>query len=340
MLAVKKRYSFFASHGFMSLVGVAIAIVLFAWYGTLFMEVGYKLKTNSYKDVLIELCGKYVGNLFDWILTFFIFGVLAIMISGGGSALNQYFGISLNVGKVIISVAALVTVLSGFQSQLNALGFLSPLMILATLAIAVATILSNLNGFADTSVAIAEAGVSSATPFWWSSAMIYVSYCVLPAAAALATIGKIEPDKSIVKKSGIAGGLALGISLLFMILAILSNYAQVANFQIPFLEVARLMHPVVGLFFTFVLLAAIYTTTVPILYSFVTRFTKEGTKNFTIAAIVTTIVAFIAGLFPFSTLVGTVYPLLGYMGLVVMAFGIYWSVSKKNKMPDKVDPSV
>ena len=51
--------------------------------------------------------------------------------------------------------------------------------------------------------------------------------------------------------------------------------------------------------------------------------------KFKILTLVAGCVAFVAGLVPFSKLVGTVYPLLGYLGLVIMAVGFYKTVIKR-----------
>ena len=163
-----------------------------------------------------------------------------------------------------------------------------------------------------------------------------MSYCVLPVLSACATIGHGEKDPRIIKKSAVIGGGALGVAVLFMVLALLSRIQDVAGYEIPFLEIARQMHPAIGFIFTLILLAAIYTTTVPILYGFSIRFAKEGTLRFTVVTVIASVVAFIAGMFPFSTLVGTVYPLLGYIGMVVMIAGAYKMFIKKDlKLPEK-----
>ena len=188
----QETLQFFVSYGYIGIVGTIIAVVLFAWYGTMFMELGHKLHTNSHKEVFTYLCGPKVGAVFDWILVFFLFGVLSIMIAGGGASLNQYFGINLMFGRVIIAVLTVGTVILGFNSALNALGFLSPLIIIATLAISIGTISTNLSGISQAGANMQGLTIAKATPFWWSSAFIYISYCVLPAVPALASIGNGE----------------------------------------------------------------------------------------------------------------------------------------------------
>ena len=327
---------FFASYGYWGILGAILVIILFAWYGYLFMAAGYKLQASTHQPVLNYLCGNVVGRIFDWILTFFLFGVLAIMISGEGAALNQYFGINLMVGKVIITILAVGTILFGFQSALSALGFLSTAIIVGTIAISVGTVAGNVPGITKAGDVIGGLELPQATPFWLLSVFIYVSYCVLPVLSACATIGHGEKDPRIIKKSAVIGGGALGVAVLFMVLALLSRIQDVAGYEIPFLEIARRMHPAIGFIFTLILLAAIYTTTVPILYGFSIRFAKEGTLRFTVVTVIASVVAFIAGMFPFSTLVGTVYPLLGYIGMVVMIAGAYKMFIKKDlKLTEK-----
>ena len=327
---------FFASYGYWGILGAILVIILFARYGYLFMAAGYKLQASTHQPVLNYLCGNVVGRIFDWILTFFLFGVLAIMISGGGAALNQYFGINLMVGKVIITILAVGTILFGFQSALSALGFLSTAIIVGTIAISVGTVAGNVPGITKAGDVIGGLELPQATPFWLLSVFIYVSYCVLPVLSACATIGHGEKDPRIIKKSAVIGGGALGVAVLFMVLALLSRIQDVAGYEIPFLEIARQMHPAIGFIFTLILLAAIYTTTVPILYGFSIRFAKEGTLRFTVVTVIASVVAFIAGMFPFSTLVGTVYPLLGYIGMVVMIAGAYKMFIKKDlKLTEK-----
>ena len=57
-----------------------------------------------------------------------------------------------------------------------------------------------------------------------------------------------------------------------MVLATLSRIVDVSAMEVPFLEVARQMSPVIGGIFAFILLFAVYTTSVPILYGFSVRF--------------------------------------------------------------------
>ncbi|MGI6126255.1 MAG: hypothetical protein ACOYEF_04750, partial [Planifilum sp.] len=83
---------FFTSFGWAGTFGVALATALFAWLGMQITRWGCRLQAASHKEVICFLCGRYLGRVVDWIVTFFLFGVTAVMIAGAGSIFAQQFG--------------------------------------------------------------------------------------------------------------------------------------------------------------------------------------------------------------------------------------------------------
>jgi len=316
---------FFAGYGFIGLLGAVITMIMLAWYGTVFMELGHQLKTNSHRDVLNYLCGKKVGFFADFILLFFMFGVISIMFSGGGAAIHQYWGLPPVAGKIIIAIMTLSTVIFGFTSSVRALGIISPLMILAVIIISVITFTTYSDQLATVDASLQTLKPDTATPYWWTSAIVYVSYNVIPGVSTFASIGNKEPNLKTVRMGGIIGGLALGICLLFIIMAILSNLENVMSYEIPFLELARNIGPTTGFLFSIILVVAVFTTAVSNLYGFVIRFFDSDTETskFRILTVVVVVLSLLASLFPFSTLVGTLYPALGILGLYVLVCALY-----------------
>lgn len=316
---------FFAGYGFIGMLGAVITMIMLAWYGTVFMELGHHLKTNSHRDVLNYLCGKKVGFFADFILLFFMFGVISIMFSGGGAAIHQYWGLPPVAGKIIIAVMTLSTVIFGFTSSVRALGIISPIMILAVIIISVITFTTYSDQLTTVDASLQTLKPGTATPYWWTSAIVYVSYNVIPGVSTFASIGNKEPNLKAVRMGGIIGGLSLGICLLFIILAILSNLESVMSYEIPFLELARNINPTTGFLFSIILVVAVFTTAVSNLYGFVIRFFDSDTETskFRILTVVVVVLSLLASLFPFSTLVGTLYPALGILGMYVLICALY-----------------
>ena len=329
---------FFAGFGFIGILGAAVTGVMLAWYGTVFMELGHQLRTNSHRDVLNYLCGKKVGFIADFILLFFMFGVISIMFSGGGAAIEQYWGIPSVYGKIIIALMALSTVVFGFTSSVRALGVISPSMILGVVLISVITLSTHTNQLANAEATIQAINPEMATPFWWTSAIVYVSYNVIPGISTFASIGNKEANLKTVRLGGIIGGLTLGICLIFIILALLSDFENVMNYEIPFLEIAEGIGPISGFLFSLVLVVAVFTTSVSNLYGFVVRFYDSDTESskFRMLTIAVVVLSLLASLFPFSTLVGTLYPALGILGLLVLVCALVKTFTGKVFMSERL----
>ena len=100
----------------------------------------------------------------------------------------------------------------------------------------------------------------------------------------------------------------------------------------PTLYLANELSPWLGNILSIVLLGMIYNTSVGMLYAFTARLIPSETKNFKISVIVVGILAFLASFVGFIKLVGTVYPLTGYLGFVIIAALIFsWIRSKMKK---------
>ncbi|MFZ5753852.1 MAG: beta-carotene 15,15'-monooxygenase, partial [Bacillota bacterium] len=306
---------FFTTFGYLSLGSFAIVIVLFAFFGVVFVNMGHRLNCNTHGPVLRYFCGNHLGTFFEWVTTFFIFGIFAIMISGGGAALTQYYGINPYVGRAIITIASIITVLLGLNALVNAISAIAPVTIIISLIIGLATFINNPGGFANVTAALQTVSVAKAAPNWWLSPFIYVSYNIMCAIPLMVAIGQSAPVIGEARKGAILGGVALGGAAMILNLGMLSIITEVYNKDIPVLYMADKVIPVIGAIFSLVLIGEIYSTAVPLLYTFAARFTKEGTSQFKRMTIGTAIAGFVVGLFPFAKLVGTLYPFFGYIGL-------------------------
>ncbi|PNK59831.1 beta-carotene 15,15'-monooxygenase [Psychrobacter sp. FDAARGOS_221] len=320
---------FFSGYGLVGIVGAIITTVMFVWYGSVFMELGNRLQTCSHRDVLRYLCGDKLAFIGDYVLLFFMFGCVSIMFSGGGAAINEYWGLSVMTGKLIIAGMTLATVIFGFSSSVRALGIVSPIIIFSVIAISLITLGSHFDQLSTVDQSLEGLTPTLATPFWWTSAVVYVSYNVSLATSTLTAIGGKEPSLPTLRKAGIIGGISLGLCLLFITLALLSDLSNVIEYQIPFLQIAQNISPLVGILFSVVLVIAVFTTAVTNLYGCVIRFfdSKKQPAKFRTLTISLVALSLLASLFPFSTLINVLYPALGLLGMVIMVCALYKTVT-------------
>ena len=89
----QETLKFFTAFGLDGFWGLLIATIGFCFYGILVMEMGRQLQAKSHREVLEWACGKRVGSVLDFIVTVFLFAILAIMIVGGAAVGAEQLGV-------------------------------------------------------------------------------------------------------------------------------------------------------------------------------------------------------------------------------------------------------
>ncbi|HSQ89894.1 hypothetical protein, partial [Romboutsia sp.] len=299
---------FFTSFGYWSIGGAAITLVLFAWFGGVIMETGHRLQLTSANSVFKYYCGNTFGTFFEWFAPLFLFAVFVIMISGAGATLTEYYGLNPYVGRMLMAILALVTVLMGLDKLVKIIGTIGPIIIIVSILIGIFSIIKNPDGLKQSTEIMKTINVPRAANYWWLSGFLYAAYSVVGITPFLTGMGASAKSKKDAILGGALGGIAFIIALMIMNLGLLANIKEIYSKQIPSLYLADQVLPIIGVCFSIILFAGIYTTAVPMLWSVCNRFTKDGTREFKILAIALTVSAFIGGLLPFGKLVGIVYP--------------------------------
>lgn len=333
---------FFTNYGINGIFGSLITMVLFGLLGAVLMNFGYQFKHSKKMDPFKFFCGKYFGAFFEWFTILFCFLVTVIMISGGGATLNQYFGIPNMIGNIIVALASVVVALLGLRKLVHVLGSIGPVAILFLILIALIALFMNFDNLPNANDMVAAAGdkvvrgVGDSNNWWLVAAVMYVAYNIVAGIPFLSLLGTEAASKKEAIWGGIAGGALLGLCAVFLNLAMLSTYSKIIEVEVPALQFAQLISPIVGLVFVIVLLIMIFNTIVPMLISVANQFAKpqESVTKHRAFIIAIAVIALIVGQLPFSVLVNTIYPFVGYFGVLFMILAlakyIYWAVTGKD----------
>ncbi|RHW37526.1 hypothetical protein D1B33_08325 [Lysinibacillus yapensis] len=319
---------YFTSFGILGIFGAITATVLFSYIGMILVWLGSYTKTISHKDVIYRISGRYLGLLIDYILIFTLFGVGVVMIAGAGSNLNQQFGLPFFVGTTLMTAIVLLTGLLKVDRIVSIIGSITPILIIFVVFISIYSLLTMDGTFAS----LNEAAQSTPTtlPNWFVSSINYVSFNVAVGASMSIVMGGAEKNPKTAAMGGLVGGLVLGILIILIHLAIFSKIEEVGALDMPMLGIVSNLSPVLGLLMALVIFGMIYNTAIGMFFSFATRFAESGTKKFKIFFIITMIVGYIASYVGFTDLVSYFYPLIGYLGIVlIFALGIAPYVIKK-----------
>lgn len=316
---------FFTFFGRNSIFGIVVSTLLFCYFGSVIMSLSRELKAGSHSELVMLTGGRVLGRILDWAITLSFLGVLIVMAAGAGAATEEQLHLSPLLGSILVIVLSFLTVISGVDSVIRVIGLVVPFLLLAVLGVSAYSLLHN--PISVQNINLLETLPSAVTGRWYSSSILYVAYNILMSVGILAPLGSEAANKKSIIYGGILGGLGLGLGILAINLAIISGVPAILSFQVPMLYLASRLNPMLAYAYCLILLLEIFTTAVSILYGFVARMASTSTMKALWAASAS-IAALLAAQMGFSKVIVTVYPLIGLIGMFLLA-GILWLPVKK-----------
>ncbi len=309
---------FFSAHGIISILSNAICMGIMSYCGASLLEIGKKARLRSSSDIFTYLCGKRIGNLFKIFMPVFFFCSFIVMLSGAGASINQYYGISKNLGSMILAIITLASVLLGINKVISILGNIGPMIAIISIGVGIVTISRNIESLYIANEVIGTLNMNKAVDNWCITGIVYSGLNLIIATPFLAGVGATASNKKNCIWGGVIGGIVFMVAAMTLNLGIISDIQNTYITEIPTLYMAKNIGPVVGMMFSLMLIAGIYTTAVPLLWSVCDSFSEEKTNKFTFIAIMCTIIGFIASRLPFSMLVNIIYPMSGLFGIIII----------------------
>lgn len=325
---------FFTNNGFISIFAVLLSGFLLLFTGKWTADVGYDLKSESHVDSIMNIFGLVFGKIIDYILVFFLYGVAVIMIAGAGSTFNESFGAPPWLGALILVIGVYITLKLNFNKIVIALGAVTPYLLGVVVIIALITFFNSSQPLADADqFAKPELTVDGA---WWWDAITYSGFTIAVAFSFLTMMGSDSKSRKTAGYGGIAGSIIILILMLLINLGILSELEAVNEVALPMLLLGNEIHPALGVLLAIAMLLVIYNTAVGMLYPFLIRFFTPNSKGYNILLPLSLILGYILSFAGFAELVGTVYPVMGYVGLVLgLGLFIKWIVLTGNRKDRK-----
>lgn len=322
-----------------SILVVLVFAIAFLYYNFNFAKAGAEQKFEKGNDVYKYFCGKYVGTFCDYYSTLFCYMSFFVMVGGAASTLSQEYGLAPWIGAVILTILAIITVVGGLNSLVDAIGVVGPIIVVLCIAIGLITCARDGGNIAEglevirtqSFAGMTDEPIKNAGANWLISGLSYAGFVLLWFASFTSALGAKNNKKDL--NYGIIGG-----TLAVCIAIVLISFAQIANINtglgdgktfvwnadIPNLILATRIWKPFSAIFAIVVFAGIYTTAVPLLYNPVSRFAEEGTSRFKILTVVLGVVGLLVGLFlPFRVLVNVIYVLNGYVGAVLILFMLW-----------------
>lgn len=314
---------FFVNFGMWGIAGSLLGAALFAFLGMALAHIGSRVKAVSHKQVVIAICGKHLGHFIDWSITFFMFAIAVVMIAGGAALLNQQYGLDTAIGGLLVTIIMIAIVCLDIQRVIMLIGVVTPFLVLIALYLSGQAFFSRELSFNELNLIAQEQPKGASN--WWVAALLFVSYNFIAGVPMLAIMGGNAKAEKSATLGGILGGATLGILMSIMALGMLSRLDVTAGLSMPMLGLADKISPIISLALSLVILGMVLNTGVAMLFSFIARFQVAGTPKFRYSTIATGLIAYVASSIGFTTLVGKVYPVFGYIGFfLIIAVIVAW----------------
>ena len=91
----------------------------------------------------------------------------------------------------------------------------------------------------------------------------------------------------------------------------------------PMLGIVNNISPILGIIMAIVIFGMIFNTALGMFYAFASRFTVVDTMRFRIFYIISVVIGLALSFIGFTDLVAIFYPIIGYLGLVLIGVLIY-----------------
>ena len=325
---------YFVSFGKWGILGTVFLGILSVIFGKIIITLGSYFRSNDHFEVLSQISKPITNKILDISLIVSCFVIGFVMIAGAGSNLNQQFGLPSWLGALICAVLVIVVSFMDFERITNVLGIFTPLVFIMIMVMAVFTFASRRFDFEELE-AVANT-IATPMPNIWFSVLNYFSLCVMTGVSMAFVLGGSIIRISVAEKGGTLGGLIISIIITITTCTLYANVKLATTADIPMLAIAKQIHPVFSLVYALIIFGLIFNTAFSLFYALAKRFSSNQSKRFYPILIGTVVLGYALSFMGFKKLVSVMYPILGYIGfmmLIILAIG--WLKEKSNVRDEK-----
>ena len=327
---------YFVAYGTNGFYGVILASVTMLFAATAFMTFGSYFLAREHNEVFYNVTSKPAAFIMDWSAVACMFSVGFVMFAGAGSNLRQSFGWPIWVGAVAMLALMLIVGRFDVDKVSSVIGWATPLLVVFVL-------IGSIYSFTQVDVSWSEVGsyaqqeVSRAdgTPYWWLGALNHTGLNALCGVSMALVMAGDEFDTKSSRLGGILGGVIYAVMLALLVASLLIQVESVNGADMPLLAVIENVDPVLGFIMTWVIFLMVFNTCLGMFYALAKRLTRKNPERFYPTYAIACVVGFGLSFAGFQPLVNSLYPILGYLGLFVMAVMTVTYLRHRDELKDE-----
>ena len=324
---------YFTSFGIPGMWGILVAGLVMTLAGTVFLQLGSYFHASEHNQVFRNITHPIISRILDVAVILTLFAVGFVMLAGAGSNMEQQFGWPAWVGSLLMLVLVMVTGMFDVDKVSQVIGLLTPTIIIAVLFVGTYTLL-HMPENVDAAISASEA-IESPIPFWLVSALNYNGLALILAVSMSLVIGgdNISPREAGV--GGIVGGAVYAVLMAIAGFSLLMNAENVGDSDIPMLTLVDNVHPVLGVIMAVIIYLMIFNTAIGMFYALGKRLSSGNESKYRIIFIAGCLAGFAVSFAGFKALMQYVYPVLGYMGIVLVVILVVGWLRSLGKIKDE-----
>ncbi|SDS16646.1 membrane protein [Corynebacterium timonense] len=315
----QETMQYFLAYGYWGIVGAIVAGITIVVVGATLFQLGSYYLADDHSAVFRHVSYPAVSAFMDVATMLTLFSIGFVMIAGAGSNLDQQFGFPTWVGAAIMTVFLLLSGFLDVDKLTRVISAITPFLILAVLAALVVTILNmpeHIGGLNE--LALQNEPTAGVFNNWLVSALNYAALCIIMAVSMILVIAGSQLNPREAGVGGLIGGMLYAALLVVLVFIIFLNMESAVGADFPLLMVFNTMHPAVGVIVAIVIYMMVYNTAVGMFYAMARRITASHPERFRPVYFTVVLIGFALSFIGFADLVSWVYPVLGYLGMVLI----------------------
>lgn len=313
----REALQYFVAFGNWGVLGAILTSLAMMVSGVTILQLGSYHRAKEHTSVFVAISGPVTARILDVATMITLFCIGFAMFAGAGANLEQQFGWSVWIGAVIMLALVLATGLLDVGKVTFVIGAITPFIIVL---IAIATLWTIFTAQPDFATLHEQAQeVPTTLPNWWVAAINNLGLNVIVVVSMAIVIGGNFLDSREVGIGGIVGGFVFLFLLAVLVGSMYLTVDVVLDSEMPTLAMITDIHPSLGVFMALAIYGMIYNTAIGMFYALAKRLTVNRPEKFRLVFVAVTLAGFVVSFLGFSNLLGWVYPVIGYVGMVMIA---------------------
>lgn len=316
-LSGNELMQFFGDFGGSGIIGLILSVSLIGLFGIMILFIAKRTGKEKFEDIVFPRSNKILSSLFGVLQAVLVFAIIVIMVAGASQLLFDALTLSPIITAAVFCAVTALIACTGLGGISKFFSFLVPAVALFTVIAAVVLLINN--GIPtipqEKSLYINEL---LGNPVF--AAVTYLSYSIF------SSVGMISPliARQKTPRTYIYGTVFGTVLLILIAISILLSVLIVPesmSAELPMFVAIGGFGKICSYFYAVLLFGGMFGTALTSLVSLSNyarlKFSLSSKKTVVITVLLA-VAAYLASLFGFDKLIGTVYPIFGYFGILIL----------------------